>query len=378
MRLSGRALNRALLARQGLLERLAPSPVRVVESIGALQAQYWPALPVALWSRVHGFAAADLYDALEAGDLVVGTLIRRTLHLVSAAEHPSYSMVTEVGGFNEWRRTSAEPARQAKALRSSVLRYLKRTRTPDEICAFIEEWLSAHPGAIDEAELAVQRKYKWRAFYTWSALLRVPADGRWSAKAPTAFRAAPYPPGSSGAPAADRALADVVRCHLRAFGPATAEDVATWIGWRTPPVREALERLAPGLERFTDEAKRTLYDLPDGLRPDPDTEAPVRFLPAFDSTLLAYARDRRQRILPDEHKEAVYTRANLRLHPTFLVDGMVAGLWGIDVKRRAATLTLRPFARPSRATQAALEEEAERLVRFSQPAASTHRVTIEG
>jgi Winged helix DNA-binding domain/Bacterial low temperature requirement A protein (LtrA) len=85
-RLTLPALNRALLARQGLLDRLdAP----LVEAVGALQAQHWPALPVALWSRVRGFAPADLPGALERGELVVGTLLRNTLHLVSAREHPA-------------------------------------------------------------------------------------------------------------------------------------------------------------------------------------------------------------------------------------------------------------------------------------------------
>ena len=54
-------LNRALLARQGLLERLDAPLVEAVEAVGALQAQYWPAPPVALWSRVRGFAPEGFY-----------------------------------------------------------------------------------------------------------------------------------------------------------------------------------------------------------------------------------------------------------------------------------------------------------------------------
>ena len=75
-RLSETALNRALLARQGLLERHDAPLVEVVEAIGAIQAQAWAAPPVALWSRTRGFETDHLRDALAARDLVVGTSLR--------------------------------------------------------------------------------------------------------------------------------------------------------------------------------------------------------------------------------------------------------------------------------------------------------------
>ena len=178
-----------------------------------------------------------------------------------------------------------------------------------------------------------------------------PGAGRRRAgrKAPAAARA----PRQRGAPKGDKALDEVVRRHLRAFGPAGPDDVAGWIGWRTPPVRAALERLAPDLARFEDEDGRALYDLPDAPRPDPETPAPPRLLAAFDSILLAYAAKRRARILPDAHRDAVYERRNLQIRPSYLVDGLVAGTWSIEVKRREATLTLRPLERLARATRSA-------------------------
>src|SRR3954471_6807268 len=91
------ALNRALLARQGLLDRLDLPLVDAVEAVGALQAQYWPAPPAALWSRVEGFEPEALYAALKDGELVAGTLLRATLHLVSAREHPAYAAVASEG-----------------------------------------------------------------------------------------------------------------------------------------------------------------------------------------------------------------------------------------------------------------------------------------
>jgi winged helix DNA-binding protein len=370
-----RALNRALLARQGLLEKWELPLVEVVESIGALQAQSWPALPVALWSRARNFQAIDLYRALERRELVVGTLLRGTLHLVSAREHPRYSQVVETSGANHWQRTSKEPFAQKEALRSELRAYMESIpRSAEEIPAFLEEWIARHPGALDEREVAFQRDHKWRSVRSTSDFVRVPADGRWGERVPAAFLAAPSP--SSAGP--EEALDAAIRCHLRAFGPAGADDVADWIGWKTPPVRAALERLAPGLARFTDEAGRALYDLPGAPRPDSDVPAPVRFLPEFDSVQLAYAARRRQRILPDAHREKVYVRANLRVLPTFLVDGMMAGTWSAEKGRREAVLALQPFERITRPARAAVTEEGERLLRFSQPAAKAFHVVFAG
>ena len=151
--------------------------------------------------------------------------------------------------------------------------------------------------------------------------------------------------------------------------------------------RRGLDRLAhpagargaraprPDLERFEDEDGRALYDLPDAPRPDPETPAPPRLLAAFDSVLLAYATKRRARILPDAHRDAVYERRNLQIRPSYLVDGLVAGTWSIEVKRREATLTLRPLERLARATRTALVDEAERLARALHPQAKAHKVS---
>jgi hypothetical protein len=348
-----RALNRALLARQGLLEPFDAPVVEVVEAIGALQAQAWAAPPFALWSRMRTFETAQLHDALAARELVVGINLRATLHLVSAREHPAYHAVVEASGMTNWRRTKAE---SSDALRHAVLGFADTPRTGEEIAAFADAWVDEHPDAIAAEEIEHQRQYKWRPLVRWSALTRVPETDAW-AKTPMALVAAP----DLAAP--DDALATVIERHLRAFGPASAEDVASWIGFRVPPVREALRTLD-----LVEEAG--LFDLPGAPRPDPDTPAPPRFLAAFDSALLAYPAKRRTRIVPDALRDLVYLRKNLQVKPTFLVDGFVAGIWSIEVKRREATLTL------TGAPDAAILEEGEKLVRWAYPDAKAHHVVV--
>jgi hypothetical protein len=369
-KLTLRSLNRALLARQGLLEPIAGSPAEVVERVGAVQAQHWPAVAVAIAARTAAFELQALEAALAAGELVFGTLLRGTLHVVSAREHPEYAAVTAASGADDWRRATKEPAPGGDELRRDLAAWAsEEVRSAEQIDEWIERHVAERPGLLPEVEVERLRASKWRPLRAWSGLVRVAADGRWS-KTPVAYRAAPAAPGKLDA---DAALDAVVRRHLRAFGPAAAEDVAAWSGRRVPQVRAALDRLAPELVQLADESGRLLHDLPDACRPEADTPAPPRLLPWFDSTLLAYSPKRRGRILPDAHRDAVYNRANLRYEPTFLVDGFVAGTWGIAVKRREATLTLRPLEKLDRATRDALAAEAEALARATQPAATSHR-----
>jgi hypothetical protein len=376
-RLTERALNRALLARQGLLERWRRPVAETVEAIGAMQAQYWPALPVGLWSRLHDFRAEELYAALERRELVTGILLRGTLHLTSARKHPAYAAVAAVAGAGGWWPAEGEPAPAWEEFRSDLLAFTAAApRHRDEVAAFSEAWIGRRPDVLSEAALAHHRQYSWRTVLRWSSFVRAPIGGSWGPRAPEGMLAAPCPPSAPLAPGPEEAQTAVVRRHLRAFGPAAAEDVAAWVNWRTPAARAVLDRLAPELERFEDDAGRQLYDLPDAPRPDPGVPAPVRFLPAFDSVQLAYAPRRRQRFLPDAYRDLIYVHANGQVLPAILVDGLVAGRWSLRTERRAAVLSLVPFARLPRAARRAVEEEAERLARFAQPAAKTHAVEV--
>src|ERR1700730_4321117 len=253
-RMSDRALNRALLARQGLLGRFQGPLVEVVEAIGAMQGQAWAALPVGLWSRMSGFGPSDLYAALERDELVWGIGIRGTLHLGTARQHPAYAVLAAAAPTGSWHRAIAETTPAMGEMRAGLLEFAAdQPRTNEEIGEFAETWVGEHPDRIDPRELEAQRSLKWRPIYRWSALRRVPRNGGWGAKAPAEHLTAPIPPGHRRAPSLEDALELMARFHLRAFGPAAAEDVAGWIGWRTPPIRELLGGLEDELVCFEDD-----------------------------------------------------------------------------------------------------------------------------
>jgi hypothetical protein len=365
-----RQLNRALLARQGLLERIDAPLKTALERIGPVQAQSWPAAAVALWSRVQDFEPAQLYEALADGSLVTGLVHRGTVHLMSAREHPLYAGALEVSGNAEPWRTKAKRGKDAAKLRPAIAAAAKgRVLDAGQIAEIAEAWVAKHPDAIPEQELSKQRAVKWRTLLRGGDLVRVPADGTWGPKAPTAVTAAPARKASG------EAVDAVVLSHLRAFGPAGADDIAAWLGWRTKQVGEALERLATDVSEITG-GRRTLYDVPDGPRPGGDVEAPARLLAAFDSVILAYAPKRRSRLVPDGVFEHVYNRANLQIRPTFLLDGLVAGTWSTQVKGKKATLQLSPIGRLPRGARAALTAEGEALLAAVHPTATNRSVTV--
>src|SRR3954447_20190192 len=185
-RLGDAQLNRALLARQGLLERMEVPLVDAVEAIGAVQAQHWPAPRAALWTRVAGVEAADVYGALDGRELVTGSLLRGTIHLVSAREHPAYAAVAEASGALDWRRvdTSGAPSAVQLELPAAVAAHCAEPRSADELGAGAEAWVQDHPGALSEGELARQREYAWRPVRATAAFVRAPASGGLRARTP--------------------------------------------------------------------------------------------------------------------------------------------------------------------------------------------------
>ncbi len=360
--LGARDLNRATLARQMLLERAARCPVPVaVERLAGMQAQE-PKHPfTGLWSRLEGFSGDALLGAFAERTVVRATLMRSTLHLLSAADSVAL-------------RLALQPP-MAVALR--VLGARAEGLDPDAVVSATRELLAGTPLHFDAIRAGLQERFPdvndralGYAARTLVPLVMVPdADGG-SRGYPRvcAFALAEEFLDSALAPAAPDAL---VRRYLGAFGPASVADVQAWSG--IGGLKPVLDGMRDELEVFADGRGRELFDLSDAPRPGADAAAPVRYLPEFDNLLLAYVD--RSRIISDEHRPLVTTK-NLRVKATFLVDGVVAGTWTIGVKRRVATLELQPFGRLAQRVVEELTAEGEALARFAEPAAKEHAVAV--
>jgi winged helix DNA-binding protein len=362
--LSNLELNRATLARQMLLERATGvGVVEAVERLAGLQAQE-PKHPfVGLWTRLDDFTEEALVGALRERAVVRATLMRSTLHLLSAADYAALRMALQPPMSVALRALGARAQGLDVEQVIPAARELLRGRalTFDEIRARLQEQF---PDVNDRA-----LGYAVRALLP---LVMVPTDGaRWGfGRGGSAF--APADEWLGAAPAQDGAERALVRRYLGAFGPASAKDVQAWSG--AGGMKVVLDGMRDELVVFTDErGRRELFDLPDAPRPGAGVAPPPRLLPEFDNLVLAW--DDRSRVIADEHRPLVTTK-NLRVKATFLVDGVVAGTWTIAVKRRVATLTLEPFAKLPRVATKDLEAEAHRLARRVEPEAQDHQVVV--
>jgi hypothetical protein len=328
--LTQRELNRALLARQLLLERARTPLPKALERIGGIQAQYAPSMYIGLWSRLEGFTRETLTRALERRSVIQATLMRHTIHLVSKADYWPLALAVREARRASWLRATREPP------------------APEEMAEAARKLRTAIDGTITRKELeALVGKSKAYAVASWIDLVRVPPSGTWERRRADLYATAEDwvgpPPDGHGA------AEHLVRRYLAGFGPAADKDVVNFTGLPLTEVRTTLDRL--DLRRFGDD----LYDLPRAPLPDPETPAPPRFLPTWDATLLVHAR--RTGILPEEHRPKIFGIKTPFSFPTFLVDGQVAGTW----RHEKGRIELSPFGKLDANDLRALREEADRL-----------------
>src|SRR5947209_1565705 len=124
--LTQRELNRALLARQLLLERVHLPIPRVLERIGGIQNQWAPNAYLRLWSCLEGFRLEDLTRAYERRTAVQGTLMRTTIHTVSPRDYWLFARGLRRSqqrwwlGLQKGAVTDREMARRAARVRATL------------------------------------------------------------------------------------------------------------------------------------------------------------------------------------------------------------------------------------------------------------------
>ena len=344
--LTRRALNRATLARQLLLQRSAVTPVEAVHHLVGLQAQVPQNPYTALWSRLEGFEPASLSRLLEERAVVRIGVMRGTIHLVTADDclllRP---LVHPVFESQLWRHRDHSPELRELELDPVVAfgRSLldERPRTGTELRALFAERFP------DVSAAALVYACQMRL-----ALVQPPPRGLWRRGAQVAWTTAE---AWLGRPLeASPSLEDVVLRYFAAFGPASVADATTWS--RLTGLRAVVERLRPRLAAFRDERGRELFDLPGALRPDPDAPVPVRFLPEYDNVLLSH--DDRSRFVSPEDRDALRPFWGIGWGAV-LHDGVVRGTW----RAEETGVVVRHVPLQQRAVDA-IRAEGRRLARF--------------
>ena len=335
--LTQRDLNRALLARQHLLERTNHTIDQVADEIGGLQTQYAPSGYVGLWSRVNGFERAHLTKALEDHTIVQATLMRTTIHMVSRRSFWKFA----VGA----RRARREWAARIRALAPEAEMRAGAAR--------LQSALADGPKTVKElGDLATGFL---GSLSMWVDLVRVPPSGTWERRRADRLGLAADWVGREDATEA-AGLEFLVATYLGAFGPAPWKDIADWAGLGVGTVKDAGARL--DLVEFLDSRGKALVDLRNAPLPAADTPAPVRFLPHWDANLLVHAR--RTGILPEEHRTRVFSTKNPFSVGTVLVDGRVVAGWSL-VEGRIVVDEFEPIPPAARRE---FEQEREALEAF--------------
>ena len=331
-----RELNRATLARQLLLERKRLSPVKVIEHLVGMQAQ-WPSAPyVGIWTRTTSFRRGTLERELAKGSVLKANLMRQTLHLVTRRDYGLLrAAFSESGHPDQWPNSiKVAPSVRALAERGPV--------TMAEGLELLER---------EHGLTGITARRSWHGGRMRAHVLHHPETALWGARPDGRFAAIEEPEPVEPV----EARAEMLARYLAAFGPASRKDMDKWSMLRQPAIKAALARLE--LRRFRDERGLELLDVERAPLPDPDTPAPVRFLPKWDNVLLAFAD--RTRVLPEQYRRTVIG-SNGDVAQTFLVDGLVAGTWSVEKGR----IVLEPLARLSRSVRREVEDEAERLEAF--------------
>ncbi len=320
--LTRRALNRAILARQLLLERTVMAPYDAVHLLVGQQAQV-PGDPyVGLWSRLSDFRPQELGKLVSDRELVRAGLMRGTIHLVAA---------DDCLAMWPW----IEPVLR-RALNGSFGRFLREVDI-DEIAEAARALLDEQPRTRSELRRLLSERWPEvdQTALVAAAGYRVPTvqiapRGVWgSTLQPTlttvqSWLARPL----DSAPDVD----GIVMRYFAAYGPASVIDLQAWCG--LTKLKEVVERLRPRLLSFRDEAGRELFDVPDGPRPDPEIPAPVRFLPEYDNVLLGLAD--RSRFMPGG--EQLKLDVGMRSYGGVLVDGEYSAMWRIERANGTATM----------------------------------------
>lgn len=359
--LSPRALNRALLARQLLLERAELSALAAIGRLAGMQSQAPNPPYIGLWTRLADFKPEELSRLIADRSAVRLSMMRSTIHLVTAEDALAF-------------RPLLQPVMD-RALKGAYGKRLEGLRL-DEIAEAGCALVAAAPLTLGELGAALRDRWPDRdpaalanAVRNVAALVQVPPRGLWGESGPSAHTTAE---AWLGTPPTAGDMRELARRYLAAFGPASPKDMQVWSG--LTGLRTVFSGMRDELLVFADEHGNELFDLPGSPRPDPETPAPARFLSEFDNVILSYADY--SRIVSAPHRKLVCSDNGI-IRAALLVDGFVKGLWRIEQGKGGTALVIQPFETLSAADRDAFAEEGERLLRFVVPETDVRDIRFE-
>lgn len=358
--LTNRELNRATLARQMLLERSDRTPVDAVEFLLGLQSQQTHDPYIGLWTRLNGFAHEALTALILDKTLNRATTMRGTLHLHTVEDLVGIRALVQpflVGAWTSGFRKRFGDNDKSEVLKAAIKLIDKAPSTAGALGkALKEKFPSADPLSMTTL------------LQSHETLVQIPPTRIWgSGHAPILTRIEKWLPS---VPEPSLTRANLVRRYLAAYGPASVADMQTWS--RLTKLSVEFKAIENELVRFEAEDGKILYDLPDAPRPDPDTPAPVRFLPLYENAYLGY--DNRRRMLSEATAHLINMFQDFK--PAVLIDGQANAGWSISNTKGAAVLEIETYRKITKGEKRDIEAEGLAFVKFLEPEARSWDVTF--
>ncbi len=342
MRLSRDVLNRTLLHRQHLLERVDSTPVAMAQHLVGLQAQDNLPPYLSLAARLTDFDPYDVTRALEEKTLVRLLVMRGTIHLITRDDALT---------LRQWTRPVHE--REIKVSQTiGSAREIDRDAFDQAVTGLLAD------GPVPQKALGLALAEQFPGYTptqlgqlarSTHALAQLPPRGTWKGSGGVV-----YQPVDAwlGADLVEPDVPDIVRRYLRAFGPASAADATAWSAITG---LAALMKGMDDLERHEDENGKVLYDVPGSPIVEADVPAPVRLFGYYDNVWLSHAgRDR----VTDPEKRKAQQGPNGAAAAPILVDGWLEGLWRPNDGRVEMVTLLRKL---TKAEQSDLDDEIARV-----------------
>lgn len=362
-------------ARLGVRHRLAVAaradgPVEVARDLVALHSTDPSSVYVAIWARTNGGSVREVERALYEDRSLIRLLgMRRTVFVTPLDTAPvlqaacSYAVAArerrkllgflaasgvadDEAGVREWLAGTEDIAVRALAARGE---------------STAAELAGDDPRLSTEVVLSAGKHYEGTQKVASRLLLLLAAEGRVVRGRPRGswtshqYRWTPLTdwfPGGLAHWDTHRAEEELARRWLRAFGPATADDLRWWAGWTKTQVKRVLTELKPVEADLGDGATGLL--LPDDLAPTAPPEPWAALLPALDSTPMGWHE--RAWFLGD-HGPRLFDRAG-NIGPSLWWNGRVVGGWAQD---RSGEIVCRFLEDVGAEAEAAVRAEAERL-----------------
>jgi hypothetical protein len=324
--------------------------VEVTDGVVGVQAQSYPDMFPAYWARVEGFRDEDLLGELRPmAGLVRTWTVRGTMHIVPSREYYLY-VLGSVGS-----KTLSWIERQARKVG-----YPDQGKRRDRIYRWVLEKIGKRRVTSEElkrlvSERAVELGLKpgvWVGVQEMCLLgLLVNAGRKGSSSLWT--RADEWVPRPKRILSMEDCRVGLLRKYVDRYGPVSRKDMLYWTGHGAADLDEALERLAPELDRVKIEgSSEEFYMLGD--MDDVPPSPRVVLLPKFDSLMMGY-KDK-SRFLDPQHQRQVF-RPQGMIEAAVLLDGFVAATWRRKNIGKKAGVIVKPIRVLKRSEKKTIEHK---------------------